>query len=176
MRAAAFLLLLVAVSPPSTSQAQDGAVSRPNAVYLEAGGNGGLYSGNYERLVSPRLGFRAGIAVWTAVDFWGGSDVQFVNLPLTLSFLPGGRGSGWEWGGGLLLGRKGDENADHGLGDDPGSGFGGILNLTAILGYRWVTDGGWMSRIGVTPFYSLAGGYPEDGFFPSVGLSLGKAF
>jgi len=176
MRAAALLLLLVGVSPPSTSRAQNSAVSQPNALYLELGGNGGLYSLDYERLVSPHLGLRAGVAIWTGVDVWGGSDVQFANLPVTLSFLPGGRGSGWEWGGGLLVGRTKEENADFGVGDDPGSASKGILSLTAIVGYRWVSGGGWLYRIGVTPFYSLAGGYPDDGFYPSAGLSFGRAF
>jgi len=139
-------------------------IAKPNALYVEGLGNGGLLSWNYERMASPTLGMRAGIASWTASDFWGGGEASFLNFPLTLSYLPGSRGSGWEIGGGLLVGRV-KESASR-----------GIVNLTAILGYRWVSGGGWLYRAGFTPFYSLAGDYPDDAFFPSIGLSFGKTF
>jgi hypothetical protein len=142
----------------------EASIAKPNALYVEGLGNGGLLSWNYERMASPTLGMRAGIAAWTASDFWGGGEASFLNFPLTLSYLPGGRGSGWEVGGGLLVGRV-KESASR-----------GIVNLTAILGYRWVSGGGWLYRAGFTPFYSLAGDYPDDAFFPSIGLSFGKTF
>ena len=127
-------------------------------------------------MISPVLGLRAGIASWNSTDILGGGDSRFLNVPLTLSYLPGGGGSGWELGGGLLLGRERFSDPDFGLGRDPASESRGIANLTAILGYRWVSGGGWLYRAGFTPFYSLAGGYPDDGFFPSAGLSFGKTF
>ena len=176
MRVASTSLLLLALALPAVAQAQQPSPARPNHVYFEVLGNGGLGSFNYERALSPVVAARVGIAAWTATDFWGGGDTKFLNVPLTLSFLPGGEGSGWEVGGGFLLGRATEDEPDYGLGGDPGSTTKGIVNLTAIVGYRWVRENGWISRIGFTPFLPLSGDYPDSGFFPSLGISFGKAF
>ena len=180
MRTAFALLLWVAAfplvgvraqttGPAAEVQAQDSPEVRPNAVYLEALGNGGMFSWNYERVTASSMGFRVGIASWKAADFWGEGSSTFLTFPVTLSWVPGGRGSGLELGGGFLLGREGQR-------DEPSAETKGIANLTAILGYRWVTTKGWLLRAGFTPFYPLAGDYPDSQFFPSMGFSIGKAF
>jgi hypothetical protein len=44
------------------------------------------------------------------------------------------------------------------------------------MGYRWVTPNGWLFRLAFTPFLALSGDYPEEGFFPSGGFSIGHIF
>ena len=176
MRTVFPLLLLALGCQAAEAQSRGLAPLNINAIYVEGFGNGGLFSLNYERVISPRLGLRAGFASWKASDFFGGGDSHFLTFPLTLSYLPGGPGSGWEFGGGFLLGKEDDGDQDYGLGGERATESKSLANLTAILGYRWVTGGGWMYRAGFTPFYSLAGDYPEDGFMPSVGMSFGKRF
>lgn len=159
--------------------AQSGAEPRTseNAVYLELLGNGGPFSINYDRRVGEDVAVRIGFASWTADDLFLGDEAktELVTVPLTVSWLPGAPSRGIELGGGVLLGsRKQDEPFED------GSTSSTFVSLTGIVGYRWQpADGGWMFKIAFTPFFGLGDrdiAYPDRGFFPSAGASVGYSF
>lgn len=174
------ILLAVALSwavAPLPARAQAGTRTAHNALYLEGLGNAGLYSVNYDRRVGDVLALRAGVGAWTADDLFLGDEAEssVLAVPVTVSWLPGASGRGPELGGGVLLGRRDREGA---FGeDDTSSSF---VSLTGIAGYRWQPlDGGMVVRIGFTPFYGLGDedeAYPDKGFIPSAGISIGYAF
>jgi hypothetical protein len=143
-----------------------------NAAYLEVLGNGGAFSWNYERRISERTAFRIGFASWSSADLLGGSDGRYWTFPITVTSLRGGGGDGWEFGGGLLLGRL-SPDSDSESGQEESES---IVNLTGVIGYRFRFDNGLLIRAGFTPFLALVGGYPDSGFMPSVGLSIGWAW
>jgi hypothetical protein len=148
-----------------------------NAVYLELGGNGGLYSVNFDRRVADALAVRVGIATWTVEDLFLGDEAQvsIVSVPVTVSWVPAASNRGVEVGGGVLLGSRSREEAFEG-----GETSAGFVSLTGILGYRYQpASGGFMFRVAFTPFFGLGDedeAYPDKGFFPSAGLSVGYTF
>lgn len=148
-----------------------------NAVYLELGGNGGLYSVNFDRRVADALAVRVGIATWSTEDLFLGdeAEVSIVSVPVTVSWVPAASSRGVEVGGGVLLGNRSREEPFEG-----GETSAGFVSLTGILGYRYQpADGGFMFRIAFTPFFGLGDedeAYPEKGFMPSAGLSVGYTF
>lgn len=158
--------------------AQSDATPRRHAAYLELLGNGGLFSLNYERRVSPEVALRAGVGAWSGDDLFGAGEVSMVTVPLTASRI-GGRGANHlELGGGVLLGRKTFTAVEEFGGDESSENF---ASLTGILGYRRQAPGArTVFRIAFTPFLSLTGdestAYPDKGLFPSVGVALGFAF
>ncbi len=167
------LFLIPAVSVAQTVSVPPGR----NAVYLELLGNGGLYSLNYDRRIADRATVRVGIASWTAVDLFGVGDeeTKLLTFPLLVNFVGGSGNHHPELGGGLLLGRQTTSAPSGGE-----STTSGIFNLTGVVGYRYQKPGrGIVFRAGITPFYSFADedtAYPDPGFFPSIGVSLGYAF
>lgn len=163
-------LLLPGASP---AFAQDMATpARPNAVYLELLGNGGLFSLNYERAVRPAVRVRIGAAAWTAESFWSDATTRIRTFPLMLHVLPGGGAHHLEAAIGLLPGHRGrDRHAGQ---------SGPFVSLIGLIGYRYEPPGGrFVFRTGVTPFYGLgdpAVAYPDEGFLPSIGVSFGARF
>ena len=89
-----------------------------------------------------------------------------------LHLVPGRGAHHLEAGIGLLPGHRG-------RGRDVGES-GGFVSLIGVVGYRYEPQQRRVVvRAGFTPFYgfgdsSLA--YPEEGFFPSLGLSFGARF
>jgi hypothetical protein len=165
------LFLTPAVSVAQTASVPPGR----NALYLELLGNGGLYSLNYDRRIADRTTVRVGIASWTAVDLIGHTDAEtkLLTFPLLVNFVGGSGNHHPELGGGLLLGRRTESAASGGE-----STASGIFNLTGVVGYRY-QGRGVVFRAGITPIYSFAGedaAYPDPGFFPSIGMSLGYPF
>lgn len=151
---------------PSTSTAQ----TADNAIYLELGGNGLLYTLNYERTFAPEWSGRAGL-FWFTVDATGEQNTSAsatLNLiPLTANYFVG-ESHRLELGGGPLLLRASASAEGPGLTVSE-SGFG--LGGTATVGYRYQQlDGGFLFRIGLTPIFT------SNGFTPWAGLSLGYAF
>jgi hypothetical protein len=180
--AAAAVLLLGAFHPtPIQGQEPPGperpGVSHPgrsHTVFLELLGNGGLYSVNYEHRVTPRVGARLGYARWTATDLWGGDPRKIWTLPVTVSWIPEPGRRGPELGAGFVVGKN-----HHESGDGAQWAEGETRALTAVVGYRWQPGGRTVVRLAFTPFLSLVEGdytYPEEGFLPSVGFSLGFRF
>ena len=152
-------LLVVGLSCPTFSQ------SKPNSLYLEFFGSGYLYSVNYDRLFTENIGARIGFMYFAADWVLFFNDVELLLIPTTLNFLVGTGKHKFEFGAGpvFISGSLGF------FGSDPVSGSG--VGWTGTIGYRYQkSEGGFMWRIGFTPF--LAGGE----FLPSGGISLGFSF
>jgi hypothetical protein len=153
--------------------AQDGATpARHNAIYLELLGNGGLYSANYERALKAPWRVRVGAASWTTTSFFSDAETRIRTFPLMLHVVPGQGAHHAEAALGVLAGHRGRDR-------DVGQS-GGFVSLTALIGYRYEPPAGrFVFRAGLTPFYGFgdsAIAYPDDGFLPSVGVSLGARF
>ena len=162
------VLLLACALPADAQDAAD--PWRNNAVYFELLGNGGVFSINYERAVTPSLRLRVGAASWTAHSFWGDEETRFETFPLMLHVIPGHGAHRFEVAIGILPGhRQGD------MGES-----GGFVSLTGLIGYRYEPPGRrFVFRAGVAPFYGFgdsAMAYPAEGFLPSLGLSFGARF
>jgi len=142
-----------------------------NSIFLELGGNGLLYSLNYDHKffdhASARIG---GMFLTVAADDPNTLDgrVSVILVPILANYLVGNGSSRLEIGGGLLLGGV---NADASVENEAIDEIGGGATLTANLGYRLQPrDGGFLFRIGFTPVFGP--GY----FLPWAGLSLGATF
>lgn len=151
-----------------------------NGVYLELGGNGGLYSANYERFLSSDFSVRVGFASYSSEtwwdDLWSDEETTITTFPILGNYFYGNGSNRLELGAGVLLGTKKvkDSWVEERNGDSA------IFNLTAVVGYRYQKPtGGLIFRAGLTPFYSLSGGedaFPDEGFALSGGISVGYAF
>lgn len=145
-------------------------------VYFELFGNGGLYSINVERALLPNFYARAGFGTWASDDLFGAGKKKIVTFPIMGNYLFGEGSSKLEIGAGILLGWSrftstfGEENDNSQT----------IFNLTGVVGYRYQKPGGgFIGRIGLTPFFAMAGGeeaYPDPGFLLSGGISVGYSF
>jgi hypothetical protein len=169
------LILFLAGGSPCLAQPETAPVSR-NAVFFELLGNGGLYSFNYERMLTESLGLRVGFATWDSSDFWfeGTPSDRYTTVPVTVSYLLGRGERKLELGGGVTFGRGTFERSS-----DFEKDF-SFRTLTAIVGYRSQPPGrGYLFRVGATPFYSLDDGdeaYPDTGWTFSLGVSFGYRF
>jgi hypothetical protein len=164
-------LLLLACALPADAQDAT-APARNNAAYFEFLGNGGAFSVNYERAVTPLLRLRVGAASWTAQSFWSDAKTRFETFPLMLHVVPGSGAHRLEAAIGVLPGRRGRQ-------PDIGES-GAFVSLTGLIGYRYEPPGRrFVFRAGATPFYGFgdsAVAYPDDGFLASLGLSFGARF
>jgi hypothetical protein len=159
------LTLSLAILTGSSLQplaAQEAPSPRANAIYLEVLGNGGLFSLNYERLVSTKVTLRVGVANWTIQD----EDKKTVTtVPLTVANLPSGGGRGWELGGGLVLGKKEEAEVDLASGGWQASESTAVMDrrhpgLSLVVAQRMDASGG---------IYALCGSFgrlPRRGFLP----------
>lgn len=176
MKSYLFLIIIYFFFRPAFSQVitDPSPLSRTNA-FLEILGNGGAYSLNIERSFVDRLTFRLGFGAWSS-DNWGAGKKNFITIPLTSSFLVGKGKSKLEVGGGFLVGNINYRSSFIHTYNFRQT----IFNLTGIIGYRFQPAyGGFLARIGLTPFYSFdrrPEAYPDPGFFLSGGLSLGYSF
>ena len=141
------------------------AVSAQNkAVYGELGGNGLVFSANYDMRFTKTdggFGFRVG------VGFAGASGVSVVTFPVGLNYLTG----------------KGPHHLELGIGvtpvtatvqffDDDESETGSTTFVMPSFGYRYAKQGkGFVGRVYVGPVF--AGGTV---FFPWGGISAGIKF
>lgn len=167
------LIVFLAGGSSCLAQPEAPPVSR-NAVFFELLGNGGLYSFNYERMLTESLGLRVGYAVWNGPILDGDHPDRYATLPVTVSYLLGRGERKLELGGGVTFGqgtfdRNSDSRRDF-----------SFRSVTAIVGYRSQPPGrGYLFRVGATPFYSLDHGdaaYPDPGFTFSLGVSFGYRF
>lgn len=165
MRLIVALIGCTALAAAVPCAAQSDAGVRRNSIYLESLGNGGLFSINYERLLSDHLGLRLGFGSWEAGDFlgfYGGGRVT--TVPIMLNSLHGTGRRRFELGGGVVVGSNGSTS---------------FQTLTGTVGLRWHSGRSWLIRAGITPFYGLndkSSSYPDKGFLTSVGISLGYRF
>lgn len=136
-----------------------------NSLYLEVFGSGGLFSINYERRINSNLYGRLGVANWT---FAYETETTLTTIPVMITYLWGEDKNHFEIAGGMLFGRKTEDDISH-----------QILDLIAFIGYRYQPpDNGLVFRVGFTPFFSLDNdaNYPANIFFASAGISIGYHF
>ena len=136
------------------------------ALYVEAGGNGVLYTLNAERLVGRRGVVRVGLALLpvqpNGTVTFNGAEGAVALVPITGGVLLGNGAHRAELAGGLTLG----------AGETDTSGGVGLLGLTGTLGYRYGQPGGGVVfRAGFTPTLTYDGN-----LLPLAGLSVGRVF
>jgi hypothetical protein len=143
MRSIAVLSLIVALSGTAVAQLP---TSR-NAIYLEFLGNGLMYSINYDRLFTESFGMRVGASYSTPAG-------HFVTFPLMANYFVSWGSSKLEMGlGACVILQPEYQSVSFMAATDEDIRGNGVL-ATATLGYRYQpTDGGFVFRVGVTPFY-----------------------
>lgn len=158
------------LAAPRGAAAQDTRpIPAPNAFYVEAGGNGLLYSVNYDRLVLPNAGFRVGIGVLPFFPAMGFTDdnVTLTAVPVLANVLFGKGAGRLEVGAGATFTSASVEWSTFGEGEESASTI--IPNGT--IGYRYQRpEGGTVFRAGAIPLYIA------EEWWLSVGVSFGRAF
>jgi hypothetical protein len=139
----------------------------PNSVYVELLGNGFFYSINYDHRFTNNFGGRFGFMIIEGQSEQSTDDqVSFAILPVMANYLVGSGSHRLELGAGLQFVLVGGTLENYGT--FSGGGIGGV---TTTFGYRYQpVDGGFLFRVGATPFYN--DGRPKL----SGGVSLGYAF
>ena len=99
--------LLLTLSATACHAQDTAPATRANAVYVELLGNGGAYSVNYERALTPALRVRVGAASWTAESFWSDAETRIQTFPMMLHVVSGGGAHHLETGIGVLPGYRG---------------------------------------------------------------------
>jgi hypothetical protein len=157
------ILVLSILIVPCQSYAQYSlATPKQNQLYLELGGNGLIYSINYERFLSENFTIRGGFGITPGFFFVEGT---FIDIPVTASYLIGSERSKLEMGlGATFLASSNVEVFGLDSGDQS------LIILTGIVGYRYTSPSGFVFRIFFTPLYSSEGDPP---FVPYFGLSFG---
>ena len=123
-------LLVIVLNYPAFSQ------SKPNSIYLEFLGNGGLYSVNYDRLFSDDVGVRIGFMYFEADKFIFANDLQILIIPITLNYLIGSGNHKLELGGGPLIAFASGRASFFGLFEGE-KRSGSRVGATATIGYRY---------------------------------------
>jgi hypothetical protein len=149
--------------------------SARNSIFLELGGNGLVYTINYDRVVSESFSIRVGLGYMAGgvTSSSGGETasvkVSAMGIPLMANYLLGSANHKLELGGGLTLFRFTGSGSSS-LGAE--ASVSGIFPVgTAVIGYRYVpADGGFTFRAGFTPILT------QDRFVPWAGLSFGYLF
>ena len=157
---------------PNTIKQQETQFRR-NAIYFELGGQGILYSINYDCRITPHLSLRGGLSSWSfSGDFFLIQEkLRFTAFPLMVNYLTGPmKSSHLEIGIGLMpLFVSGSIGFLYTPSNDTGNRT--FLVGTATFGYRYQPkDGGFVFRAGITP---LIGG---NGIAFTGGLSFGLGF
>ena len=154
--------------------------SAKNSVYVELGGNGALYSLNYERFVLDDAAIRIGAmfmsvsASATTSAGTSSASVSWFAAPLMFSYLGiGSPNHKLELGAGGVMMYFSGSGASTFSATASASGF--VIAPTATVGYRYVpTDGGFNFKAGFTPFLIAAGG--QTTFVPWGGIAAGYGF
>lgn len=169
--------------PPSADRGTDAPDSKSssserkakNVMYLELLGNGGLYSINYERMLSNDMSARLGFSYFSISASGTSSDGQqssakasIVTAPALFNYMVGGKNHKLEMGAGATLIYV-SASASGGAASASGEGVG--VAGTGVVGYRYSpADGGFVFRAGYTPLVGK-GGYMSWG-----GVSFGGTF
>lgn len=164
-----FLILLAFHCHELYAQDQMMRPSKKNQFYLELGGNAIIYSFNYERMITDNFSLRGGIGISPTLGLVEGT---FIFIPITGSFLLGSNTSKLEIGLGVTyFSGKETEFFSYEVDSETKS----KLFITGILGYRYVSSGGFIFRVAFTPLYNPD--KTEDSkFLPWGALSFGYAF
>ena len=159
----ALLLILLMAGAPQSALGQAPVTAR-NAFYLELLGNGFLYSLNYDRLLTDQISGRVGFMFLGAAS--DTSAAALAAAPIMVNYLVGQGNSHFEAGIGVTLLSGGIENVE----DFEDEDFNGAIG-TATLGYRYQRPaGGFVFRVGLTPFFGAGG------IVPYLGVSFGYGF
>jgi hypothetical protein len=155
------IYLLLFCSSHLIAQSKD---VKGNDLYLEIGGNGGIFSVNYERETVKNLNIRLGFSEFPeGGSSNSGSHLDYYSLVLLMA---------------NYLVRFSNENSSC-----LEIGIGGVANLVEYtasggigpeisVGYRYSPiEGGIMFQIAVTPLITT-----NDGVFPWAGISIGYKF
>lgn len=153
----------------SEARAQGGG----NTIFLELGGNGLLYSLNYERVLPSDVALRAGFGYISVSATGGGAsaNVSWVTIPVTFSYLGIGGGSAkLELGAGAAFTRISGASTTS-IGDEIEAGV--FVPLASfIAGLRIAPPGGGFNfKLAFTPFW-----HPDTDFTPWGGLAFGVGF
>lgn len=159
------LLFILTLFTLSRSSAQDAPVTEKRAqnVFVEIGGQGLLFTANYDTRFSRKrngLGGRAGIG-YLSVD-----DENVTTFPVSLNYLLGKGKHFFEVGlGATFIGSSDDTSV---IFDDS---EGGVLGTMSFSYRLQPVDHGFSFRAGFTPVFNA------NNFIPYfVGLSLGYSF
>jgi hypothetical protein len=147
---------------------------RHNLVFLELGGNGILYTLNYDRAIAGGFTIRVGVGqVLEGANPIASADdelasVDALGIPILANFVGGGDRHRLELGAGVTLLYASARSATR----YRAATDAGVTTLaTALIGYRYVPPGGGFTyRAGFTPLVSAAG------VLPWAGLSFGYLF
>ena len=153
-----------------------------NFVYVEALGSGGLFSINYDRLLSPTWAVRVGFSAFspTISNLDAGvatfTKLSLTTIPITSAYIINFYDSPHhiELGGGItiLLGSLTVDVSNAGYTFTALNGAGGQL----LAAYRFQPkDGGFSLRAAFTPFFVAVPGLPPIAF-PWGGVSFGGTF
>jgi hypothetical protein len=156
-------------SPPAFLLPSPDTRTANNAIYLEAFGNGGFYSINYERIVGD-FGVRAGLSYTSLLASSGGvsTRLDLATAPIVASYYYGTANHKLQLGLGVTLM---DVSTPTDVLAFAGHGSGFTAAATGVVGYRYVPhDGGYDFGIGFTPLLG------PGGFAPSGGIHLGIVF
>lgn len=168
------LLFILLCLHSANIQAQ---ITAKNSIYVELLGNAGLYSFNYDRIVHQRETFKMSIRGGLSyVPLSSDRDFQIL-IPLEWNVMLGRKNKYFETGIGLTQILYFEDKRW-----EPSSTLSyNILMIVPRIGYRLQKDEkGFLFRIGLTPLWGVSYNGEKRksvvGFFPSLGISLGKSF
>ncbi len=172
------LLGLFLSFPPLNVHAQPQGIAK-NTIFFELGGNGLIYSINYDRLITKSFSLRIGYSSFSATVPVGlvSDQISVTIIPAMANYLYGDGSSRLELGAGISFVPSITTTQANFLpvlfGQNPSishqSGSG--MFFTSVIGYRYQPiDGGFNFRIGFTPLIV------NDRVLPWASLSLGWTF
>lgn len=167
IRPCSVFVILLALS--SLAHAQEDVIGPTefarNSIFVELGGNGILYSLNYDRKFTDHVSGRIG-GMGFSIESDNSTDrVGLLLFPTMVNYLLGSGSSRLELGAGLLWGIAGGELEDYGSLNGVG-----LAGITSTIGYRLQpARGGFNFRIGLTPYISNG----EFQFWGGLGFGFG---
>jgi hypothetical protein len=102
-RLVGFGIVVLLSLPALDAAAQTDSGDRPNLIGFELLGRGGLYSLNYERSVTPRVGFGMGFATLGPSGFFKRIESNRVTVPMYVSWHPLGEAHALYLASGITL-------------------------------------------------------------------------
>lgn len=161
------IILLVSISASAFGQELNyDPRGLPNTVFIEALGNGGSGSVNFERRLTqnPCLTARVGVGFYTESSF-------YATIPLSLQYLIKLKKNNFiETGVGYTWAQFEADDCFYCDGTDNTDNY---RNLYISIGYRKHFGNKWMLKVNLTPLITNNHG---ENFRPWVGASFGKQF
>lgn len=173
MKYLSLVILIFALSTATYAQQNNLKTTRADSdsvnhvIYLELGGNGGLYSLNYERNIGGMFWVRAGASYGAALF------TKSVSIPLSINYLLGKNGQYFEIGLGPTIYYLNSRFSLFSEDSNQDNGFFGV-NLVSTIGYRYqpLSRQNIFFKLAFTPAFRLE----DKTFVPFGGLSVGYSF